>query len=109
MPLSPREERILAAIEDGLGAQDPRLAAALARPRGARVRRLRAPLGLAQTAALLAVLAVLVVVHAADLLPGLWGTASVTLALLVPWTVWATRCAGRATRSWTDRTEDNPS
>ena len=109
MPLSPREERILAAIEDGLGTQDPRLAAALARPHHARFRRLRPPLGAAQAAALVAVLAVLVLVHAADLIPGLWGTASITLALLVPWTAWATRCAGRATRSPTDPTEDNPS
>lgn len=107
MPLSPREERILAAIEDGLGAQDPRLATALARVR--RPRRAQAPLGPAQIAALVAVLAVLVVVHAADLQPGVWGTAVLTLALLVPWTFWANRCAGRETSNASDRTEESPS
>jgi hypothetical protein len=104
VPLSPREERILAAIEDGLDG-DHRLAAAFAAAQASRRRRLSAALGL-PLAALVAALGLLVVVHAADLEQGPWGTAVLTLALLVPWTVWAARRTGTRISNTTDLTEE---
>ncbi|HXV91662.1 MAG TPA: DUF3040 domain-containing protein [Pseudonocardia sp.] len=89
MSLSPREQRLLAAIEEELGEQDPRLAAALAHTRPGTPARL--PVRCSHAAALVAALALLVVVHVLGLEQGVLGTGVLTVALLVPWLVWTAR------------------
>jgi hypothetical protein len=87
MPLSPQEERALAALEEELHADDPAFAAALAAtPSARRSHRLSAR----TTLHVLSLLAALGALIAAGTLVGdrPMVLAVVTVALLVPWLVW---------------------
>lgn len=93
MPLSPREERALAALEEDLRADDPAFAAALAATPPAR----RSFLPSTSALHLLSLLAALGGLIAAGTLAGGRPVvlAAVTAALLLPWLVWTTRSLGR--------------
>ena len=87
MPLSPQEERALAALEEELHADDPAFAAVLAATPSAR----RSHLPSARTTLhVLSLLAALGALIAAGTLVGdrPMVLAVVTAALLVPWLVW---------------------
>lgn len=96
MPLSPHEQRALAAIEDALNAQDPSLAA---RFHGARVRPHRSTpswlrwlsVPLVDVALLVLALAVLAIVHTVVPQAHPLLTAGLTLALAGGWVVLAAR------------------
>ncbi len=94
MLLSPREQRILAAIEHQLGDKDPALVATLTNTRLPSSPLQRFPLPIRQVYLLLLTLLALVIVH--WLVPGLGptGSAILTGALIAPWMVsasWAVR------------------
>lgn len=93
MSLSPREQRILAGIENDLGAQDPALAARFTRaPRTSEVGT-RFPLSAVHTGALVLALLALVAVHAVAGDLGAAGTGLLTWALIAPWMVSTARAA----------------
>lgn len=101
MPLSPHEQRALAAIEDALNAQDPSLAA---RFHGARVRPQRGstppwlrwlPVPVVDVALLVLALAALAIVHTVVPQAHPLLTAGLTLALTGGWVVLAARRARR--------------
>ena len=87
MPLSPQEERALAALEEELHADDPAFAAALAATASARSSYLPSARTTLHVLSLLAALGALI---AAGTLVGdrPMVLAVVTVALLVPWLVW---------------------
>jgi Protein of unknown function (DUF3040) len=87
MPLSPQEERALAALEEELHADDPAFAAALAATPSARPSYLPSARTTLHVLSLLAALGALI---AAATLVGdrPMVLAVVTAALLVPWLVW---------------------
>jgi hypothetical protein len=87
MPLSPQEERALAALEEELHADDPALAAVLAATPSARPSYLPSARTTLHVLSLLAALGALI---AAGTLVGdrPMVLAVVTAALLVPWLVW---------------------
>ena len=94
MPLSPHEERALAALEKELHADDPKLAATLAATPPAR----RAFRPSATTAIhALSLVAALGVLIAVGTLAGNRPVilAVVTVALLVPWLAWTAQSSGR--------------
>ncbi|WP_308259505.1 DUF3040 domain-containing protein [Pseudonocardia sp. H11422] len=100
MPLSPREQRILAGIEDQLGQMDPALAATFARTRlpSSSPRRWFPrwfPLPAAHTGLLVLVL---LVAHPLALELGPAGVGLLTAAMVVPWMVSAA-WAGTGSRS----------
>ncbi|MBW0132700.1 DUF3040 domain-containing protein [Pseudonocardia abyssalis] len=99
MPLSPREQKALAAIEQEFAQQDPDLAATFqgARARSRTVMPFWLPLSWTAVAALVPVLAVLVGVHAlvAGLPPLLTGVLTVVLA--GGWVVFAARTGASRT------------
>lgn len=96
MPLSPHEQRALAAIEDALNAQDPSLAA---RFQGARVRPRRTgpswmgwlPVSVVDVALLVLGLAVLAIVHTVVPQAHPLLTAGLTLGLAGGWVVLVAR------------------
>lgn len=94
MPLSPHEERALAALEEELHADDPALAAALAATPSAG-RSFRPPA--LTTLHVLSLLAALGALIAAGTVAGAQPVvlAVVTVVLLVPWLVWTARPVGR--------------
>lgn len=100
MPLSPHEQRALAAIEDALNAQDPSLAA---RFHGARVRPHRStpswlrwlPVSVVDVALLVLALAVLAIVHTVVPQAHPLLTAGLTLGLAGGWVVLVARRARR--------------
>jgi hypothetical protein len=98
MPLSPHEERALAALEEGLHADDPAFAAGLAAAPPAR-RSLR-PLAMTLPR-VLSLLAALGAVIAAGTLAGDRPVvlAVITVALLVPWLVWTARSSAHRFRT----------
>jgi len=87
MPLSPQEERALAALEEELHADDPAFAAVLASTPSARPSYLPSAPATLRVLSLLAALGALI---AAGTLVGdrPMVLAVVTAALLVPWLVW---------------------
>lgn len=91
MPLSPREQRILAAIENELGDKDPALVATLTNTRLPSSPLQRFPLPARQVYLLILALLALVIVH--WVVPGLGPAGSVILtgALIAPWMVSASR------------------
>lgn len=90
MPLSPHEERALAALEQGLHADDPAFAAALAATPSTRRSVLPAPITLTRIVSLVAALGVLIAAGAlAGDRPAV--LAVVTVGVLVPWLVWTAR------------------
>ncbi len=95
MPLSPYEQRLLAAIEKDLTDHDPRLARTMTRraPRSSELRRF--PLRRQHLAALGAALLTLVLVHAltGEIHPA--ASAALTCGLIVPWLLGAARAAAR--------------
>jgi hypothetical protein len=91
MPLSPREQRILAEIEDELGAPDPALAAPSRRsPVLAWL-----PLSAIHAGVLVLALLTLVVLHSLGIEPGAVGTAILTIGLIAPWVVVTARASQR--------------
>ena len=98
MSLSPREERVLATLEEGLRADDPGLAAALTGlpfpappvPDALRPRRALPLVGV--------LLALVAAVAAAR--PGPGGTAAVSAGGVVPWLVLAARPTGHRPAAW---------
>jgi Protein of unknown function (DUF3040) len=97
MPLSPHEERALAALEEELHADDPAFAAVLGATPSARRSFLPAALTLPRVLSLLAVLSTLI---AAGTVAGDRPVvlAVITVALLLPWLVWTTRSPVRRSR-----------
>lgn len=95
MPLSPREQRILVAIENELGDKDPALAATLTNTRLPSSVLQRFPLPARQVCLLILALLALVIMHI--LMPGMSpaGSAILTGALIAPWMVSASRAARR--------------
>lgn len=83
MPLTPYEQRALATIEDGLGADDPGLATALrsGRPASELLRWKRPVLALVAVCAVLAVHPLVVELDAL-------GVGLLTAALVLPWLVY---------------------
>jgi hypothetical protein len=100
MPLSPREQRILAGIENELDAADPGLAATLAQPRALSLLGQRYPLSASHTWLLVLALVMLVLLHPLALDLGPIAVGMLTAALIVPWLVSAARAVtGTASRS----------
>ncbi len=95
MPISPREQRILAAIEKELCDQDPGLVATFTNTRLPSSVPQQFPLPAPQVYLLILALLALVIVHI--LMPGLSpaGSAILTGALITPWMVNASRAARR--------------
>ena len=98
MPLSPHEERALAALEEGLHADDPALAAVLAATPPARRSFPSSAMTLPRVFSLLAALGTLI---AAGTLAGDQPVilAVITVALLVPWLVWTARSSAHRPRA----------
>jgi hypothetical protein len=94
MPLSPREQRILAGIENDLGEADPALTAAFARARLRSAFWRRYPLSACHTCLLIVALLALIVLNPLALQLGPAGVGILTAVLIVPWLVSASR-AGR--------------
>lgn len=98
MPLSPREQRILAEIEDQLGRKDPELSDLFRRPPPAVPR--GSPLSAAGLGCLVVVLLILVLVHPLVAAWGAGGVGLLTAALVVPWMIVTARAgASSAARS----------
>ena len=95
MPLSPREQRILAAIENELSEKDPALVATLTNTRLPSSVLQLFPLPARQVCLLILALLGLVIVH--SLVPGLSlaGSTILTGALIAAWMVSASRAARR--------------
>jgi hypothetical protein len=104
MPLSPHEERALAALEEELHADDPAFAAVLGATPSARRSFLPSALTLPRLFSLLAALSTLIV---AGTLAGDRPVvlAVVTVALLLPWLVWTTRSPAYRSRVSVDVSE----
>ena len=98
MPLSPHEERALAALEEEIHANDPALAAVLAATLSVRRSFLPSALTTLHVLSLLAALGGLI---AAGTLAGARPVvlAVITAALLVPWLVGTARSPGRRSRA----------
>lgn len=95
MSLSPREQRILAGIENELGRKDPALAASLGRARPPSSFWLRSPLSGGHACWLVLALLVLAALHSAAVELGATGSGILTVLLIVPWMVSAVRSAAR--------------
>jgi hypothetical protein len=95
MSLSPREQRILAGIENELGEKDPALAATFTQARLPASFWQRFPLSARHTCLLVLALLTLVVLHRFALELGAVGLGILTGALIVPWIISASRAAGR--------------
>jgi hypothetical protein len=95
MPLSPREQRILAGIENELGAADPALTAAFARAALRSSFWQRYPLSARHTCLLIVALLTLIVLNPLALQLGAAGVGILTVLLIVPWLVNASRAALR--------------
>jgi hypothetical protein len=93
MPLSPREQRILAGMENELGEADPALTAAFARAR-LRSSFWRYPLSARHTCLLIVALLAQIVLSPLALQLGPAGVGILTALLIVPWLVSASQ-AGR--------------
>jgi hypothetical protein len=93
MPLSPRERRILAEIEDHLSQKDPELSDLFRRPPPAVPQ--GSPLSAGGIGRLAVVLLTLVLVHPLAAAWGAGGVGLLTAALVVPWVVVTAR-AGAA-------------
>jgi Flp pilus assembly protein TadB len=98
MPLSPHEERALAALEVGLHADDPAFAAVLAATPPARRSFRPSAMTLPRAFSLLAALGALIT---AGTLAGDRPVvlAAITVALLVPWLVWTARSSAHRSRT----------
>jgi DUF3040 family protein len=94
MPLSPREQRILAGIENRLGESDPALTATFARSRLRSAFWQWYPLSARGTWLLVAALLALVVLSPLALQLGPVGLGLLTAVLIVPWLV-SVSCADR--------------
>jgi hypothetical protein len=94
MPLSPREQRLLAGIENNLGESDPALTATLTRARLRSSFWQRYPLSARHTCLLLVALLAQIVLSPLALQLGPAGLGMLTALLIVPWLVSASR-AGR--------------
>lgn len=95
MPLSPREQRILAAIENELSEKDPTLVATFTETRSPSPVLQRFPLSSGHTYLLILALLALVILHTLVPQLGLAGSAILTGVLIVPWIVSASRAAER--------------
>jgi len=93
MPLSPREQRILAAIENDLSAEDPTLVATFTKTRSPSPVLQRLPLSARHTCLLILALLALVILHTLVPQLGMAGSAILTGMLIVPWIVSAARAA----------------
>jgi DUF3040 family protein len=98
MPLSHREQRILATIEDHVGRNDPELAATFAENLRSPLWRRWYPLTALDTGLLVLVLTVLVIAHPLALPLGPAGVGLLTVALVLPWLVRAIRARPRTPR-----------
>jgi hypothetical protein len=94
MPLSRREQQILAGIENELGEDDPALAATLTQARPPASFWQRFPLSRGRTGLLILALLTLVVLHSLALELGAVGLGILTAALIVPWMVSTSRAGG---------------
>jgi Flp pilus assembly protein TadB len=96
MPLSPREQQVLAAIEKDLSAQDPRLARTMTRTARWASGPQRFPLRRQHMATLGAALLTLILVHAlvGDIHPA--ASAALTGGLIITWLMYAARAAARS-------------
>lgn len=99
MSLSPREQRILAGIENELGEKDPALAATFTHARLPSSFWQRFPLSPGHTFLLILALLALVGLHSLALEMGVVGLGILTGALLVPWMVSASRARQRRSGS----------
>jgi hypothetical protein len=97
MPLSRREQRILAALEDQLNRNDPALADMFTHE-PAPAREIRRTLSATRLGLLAVVLLVLVLGHPLAMLWGPAGVGLLTAGLVVPWVVVAARGAPRRQR-----------
>ncbi len=95
MPLSPREHRILAAIENELSEKDPTLVATFTETQLPSPVLQWFPLSTRQTCLLILALLALVGLHTLVPQLGLAGSAILTGMLIVPWIVSASRAAER--------------
>ncbi|MGH4011430.1 MAG: DUF3040 domain-containing protein [Pseudonocardiaceae bacterium] len=95
MPLSPHEERILAAIENELSEKDPALVATFTETLSPSPALRWFPLSAHQTCLLILALLVLVTLHTLVPQLGLAASAILTGILIVPWLVSASRAAER--------------
>jgi hypothetical protein len=91
MSLAPREQRILAGIENELGETDPALTAAFARARLRSSFWQRFPLSARHTCLLIVALLALIVLSPRALQLGPAGVGILTALLIVPWLVSASR------------------
>jgi hypothetical protein len=110
MSLTPREQRLLAAIERDLTEQDPGLAGALSNPYPARGTGLGCA-ALRHTLLLVAGLAVLVIMTPVAAQLAAPAVALLTIAVVVPWLVSAARLARRHDddpKPWTAQPGDRP-
>lgn len=95
MPLSPREQRILAGIENRLGESDPALTAAFARARLRSAFWQWYPLSARHTWLLIVALLTLIALSPLALHLGPAGVGVLTALLIVPWLVSAARVGRR--------------
>ncbi|MFC4941934.1 DUF3040 domain-containing protein [Pseudonocardia sp. GCM10023141] len=95
MPLSPREQRILAEIAGRLSEQDPVLTARLARSSSLSALSWRFPLSPGHIGLLVLALTGLVGLHSFGPALGDIGLGILTVALIVPWTVFVILAAAR--------------
>lgn len=113
MPLSPREQRILAGIERDLGQEDPALATTFATtrtPSSAVRREVRRwfPLSLVDTGLLVLILVVLVAAYPAGVELGLPWVGLLTAVLVVPWLLRTARSGPSAPVVRRRRAVDDP-
>jgi hypothetical protein len=95
MPLSPREQRILAGIENELGEADPALTGAFARARLQSSFWPWYPLSARYTCLLIVALLAQIVLNPLALQLGAAGVGILAVLLIVPWLVSASRTARR--------------
>jgi Flp pilus assembly protein TadB len=95
MPLSSREQEILAAIENELSEKDPTLVATFTETRSPSPVLQRVPLSARHTYLLILALLALVILHTFVPQLTLAGSAILTGMLIVPWIVSASRAAER--------------
>lgn len=110
MPLTPRDQRLLAAIERDLTERDPDLAGAMSNPHLARGPGLRS-VALRHTLLLVAGLAALGLMSPVAAQLGTPAVALLTAAVVVPWLVSAARLARRHhddPKLWTTQPGDRP-
>lgn len=93
MPLSPHEQKILAAIENELSEKDPNLVATFAETRSPRPVLQWFPLSARHTYLLILALLTLIILHTVVPQLGLAGSAILTGMVIGPWIVIAARAA----------------